>query len=359
MTSETQSKKVRHPRLWISIFCVLLSFSLVAIAGLGTALSASNDAIATLQNDLKEVNEAVSVLDAEQKTAQSEIDALESALATTDREVEDLTAECEQLKAELQQALAERKQLMADLEQSVTEQDSMKKRLNALETAGQSAADEIARLKSELESVKKEIANLKNQVSSPTDKIRIYIDQGHNPVPYHNSGSSGNGLQEDEVTFLIGSLLAELLRNDYRFEVQLSRPNKSVVLGTDNASSLMARVRGAATFNADYLISLHTNAFTSESANGIEVYSATETSESYVFGQTLLNGLLTSTNLRNRGMKLNPDLDILEFSAMPAVLVEMGFISNSGDATLMAEHPELFAQGLYNGILSYFGFLPV
>ena len=57
-------------------------------------------------------------------------------------------------------------------------------------------------------------------------------------------------------------------------------------------------------------------------------------------------------------LALNPDLDILEFSAMPAVLVEMGFISNSTDAALMSEHPELFAKGIYNGILEYFGFLP-
>ena len=188
--------------------------------------------------------------------------------------------------------------------------------------------------------------------------IKIYIDQGHNPAPHHNSGATGNGLYEQDVTFLIGCLLADLLRADKRFEVQLSRPNKSVVLGTDNKSSVMARVEGAAEFNADYLISLHTNSFDQDTANGIEIYVAKESGESYVFGESLLNGLVESTNLKKRGMKLNPDLDILEYSSMPAVLVEMGFISNSEDAALLSEHPELFAQGIYNGILDYFGLLP-
>jgi N-acetylmuramoyl-L-alanine amidase len=41
---------------------------------------------------------------------------------------------------------------------------------------------------------------------------------------------------------------------------------------------------------------------------------------------------------------------------MPALLVEMGFISNASDADLMANSPELFARGIYRGILKYYGF---
>ena len=40
---------------------------------------------------------------------------------------------------------------------------------------------------------------------------------------------------------------------------------------------------------------------------------------------------------------------------MPALLLEVGFITNSGDAQLMAENPALIARGIYNGILRYFG----
>jgi N-acetylmuramoyl-L-alanine amidase len=40
---------------------------------------------------------------------------------------------------------------------------------------------------------------------------------------------------------------------------------------------------------------------------------------------------------------------------MPAVLVELGFITNPRDARLMNEQPELFARGVYEGIKRYTG----
>ena len=40
---------------------------------------------------------------------------------------------------------------------------------------------------------------------------------------------------------------------------------------------------------------------------------------------------------------------------MPAVLVELGFITNARDARLMNEQPQLFARGVYDGIVRYVG----
>ena len=56
-------------------------------------------------------------------------------------------------------------------------------------------------------------------------------------------------------------------------------------------------------------------------------------------------------------MKVRPGLYVLRKTAMPAVLVELGFISNARDAALMNENPALFARGIYNGILDYFNLL--
>jgi N-acetylmuramoyl-L-alanine amidase len=42
---------------------------------------------------------------------------------------------------------------------------------------------------------------------------------------------------------------------------------------------------------------------------------------------------------------------------MPATLVELGFITNPVEAEMMATNPGLYAQGVYNGILSFFGML--
>ena len=156
------------------------------------------------------------------------------------------------------------------------------------------------------------------------------------------------------MTFTIGKLLAQLLTEDGRFEVCLSRPTSNTVLGTDSDSSLDARVQGAKDFGADYFISLHTNAFDLDTANGIEVYVADENSVSYSFGSALLQGLIDSTGLNDRGMKAGPNLRVLKNATMPAALLEMGFITNAQDAHMLSHHPYMFAEGIYNGILSYF-----
>ena len=195
----------------------------------------------------------------------------------------------------------------------------------------------------------------------PTEKIKIYIDQGHNHFspthpPSWNTGASNValGLYEQDITYDFGIRLAELLEQDGRFEVRLSRPTPETILGTDNDSALDFRINDALEWGADYFISLHTNSYTSTSVSGIEVYTAKGDEEGYALGNDILNALVESTDLRNRGMRDGSDLRVLKNAQMPATLIEMGYISNEGDATLLRDSSELFIQGLYNGILSYF-----
>ena len=88
--------------------------------------------------------------------------------------------------------------------------------------------------------------------------IKIYIDQGHNPVN-PNAGAEGNGLREQDIVYTIGQSLARLLRANGIFSVRLSRPEPTTQLGTSNATSLSARVNDAYSWGADYFISLHTS----------------------------------------------------------------------------------------------------
>ena len=43
-------------------------------------------------------------------------------------------------------------------------------------------------------------------------------------------------------------------------------------------------------------------------------------------------------------------------TTMPAILVELGYITNAEDVQKMVDDPWGFAQGIYNGILDYFDF---
>ena len=183
---------------------------------------------------------------------------------------------------------------------------------------------------------------------------KIYIDQGHNPQN-PNAGAEGNGLQEQTITYRIGEALAALLRANPDFEVRLSRPTPDTILGTSNSTSLQARVNDANAWGADYFISLHTNASSIPEARGVEAFAYSRPSRAFSLGEDIVQSLSEATGLNDRGMKVRPGLYVLRRTNMPAVLVEMGFITNPTDAALMNNDPALFARGIYNGILEYVG----
>ncbi|MBE6669182.1 MAG: N-acetylmuramoyl-L-alanine amidase [Ruminococcaceae bacterium] len=184
--------------------------------------------------------------------------------------------------------------------------------------------------------------------------IKIYIDQGHNPVN-PNAGAEGNGYREQDIVYNIGLALSDLLTSNGNFETRLSRPTSDTQLGTSNASSLRLRVNDANTWGANYFISLHTNASSLPSANGSEGYAFSRRSQGFILGEYILINLSRTTGLRNRGMMVRPSLYVLRETNMPAMLIELGFISNAYEADLMASDPYLFATGIYNGMLEYFG----
>ncbi len=182
--------------------------------------------------------------------------------------------------------------------------------------------------------------------------IKIYIDQGHNPSN-PNAGAEGNGLREQDLTYRIGVALADLINANPNLEARLSRPSADTQLGTSNASSLSARVNDANTWGANYFISLHANASSAPSASGVEGYVYALDTSAAELSEDIVKNLTEATGLRDRGVFARPSLYVLRRTAMPATLIELGYITNAGDAALMNENPGLFARGIYNGILEY------
>jgi N-acetylmuramoyl-L-alanine amidase len=184
--------------------------------------------------------------------------------------------------------------------------------------------------------------------------IKIYIDQGHNPQN-PNAGAEGNDLREQDLVFRIGILLADLLLANGNFEILVSRPAITTQLGTSTASSLATRVNQANEWGADYFLSLHTNASSNSSASGVEAYAFFRPSAAFTLGTIILEELSESTGLRNRGMQVRTGLYVLRKTQMPAVLIKLGFITNPRDSALMRDRPDLFAEGIYNGLIRYLG----
>ena len=184
--------------------------------------------------------------------------------------------------------------------------------------------------------------------------IKIFVDQGHNPYGF-NAGAEGFGAREQDITYIVGAYLADSLAADYRFEVATSRQNPTEILGYDTNSSLRERVDMANTWGADYFISIHVNANVNPSINGTESYVYAEGSPSYYLGQEIVQEIVRRVGTKNNGTYVRPSLYVLRRTQMPAVLVELAYISNYEDFVLLTTMQYQFAYGIYVGLLNYLG----
>ncbi len=215
---------------------------------------------------------------------------------------------------------------------------------------------------------------------------RILIDAGHGG---HDTGSVGSGgLQEKEVVLDIAKRLGALLEGRLGAEVIQTRESDVFI-------ELEERVRIANEQNADLMISIHCNSTTTTSVRGIETYYLSlttdpwalevashenasadysvhqledliskitlgeRTEESKDFAtriQTSLHSGLSrhSSKIRDRGIRKAPFV-VLIGAEIPAVLAEIGFISNRQDEQLMrqSEFRQEVAEHLFQGIADY------
>lgn len=186
--------------------------------------------------------------------------------------------------------------------------------------------------------------------------IKIFIDQGHNPSGYHNSGAEGFGLQESEINYQVGIYLRNLLNNDPRFEARVSRPTPTTVLGTDTATSLQARVQMANEWPANYFISIHCNSNPNPDINGTEVYIYQYYTQSHWLAEQVMSGVTDVVGTKDNGIYINQSLYVLRNTNMPSILVELAYLTNYANSVQLRDNQYLFAYGIFLGIMRYFGF---
>ena len=69
--------------------------------------------------------------------------------------------------------------------------------------------------------------------------------------------------------------------------------------------------------------------------------------------QCIQSQIVDSLGTVDRGMKYMPQLLVLKYTDMPAVLVEMAFIDNDEDAELLAGKTDGFARAIARGVTDY------
>ena len=65
--------------------------------------------------------------------------------------------------------------------------------------------------------------------------VKIFVDQGHNPYGV-NAGAEAFGVREQDITYLVGAYLVDILNADPRFDAIASRQTPDEILGYDNNS---------------------------------------------------------------------------------------------------------------------------
>ena len=177
----------------------------------------------------------------------------------------------------------------------------------------------------------------------PSDRPRIVIDPGHGG---HDPGTIGiGGVREKDIILPISLDVAEILRKQ-DIEVILTRD-------TDNFISLQGRTDMANDINADLFVSIHANAInlSRPDVNGLETYyyqSGRRLAE--VIHWSILNGV----KIDNRSIR-RARFYVLRHSAMPAVLVEVGFLTGAVDSSNLKDpnYRRQMAEAIARGIVEY------
>ena len=131
--------------------------------------------------------------------------------------------------------------------------------------------------------------------------MKICIDAGHNYSGF-DTGAIGNGLREQDVTFVIAQKLNELLQN-VGVETVMTRPTLHTNLGNNAKEAVNERYKIANKNNCDYFISIHTNSFVQPSARGTETLIYSRGGQAEKLAEKVNNSIVSRLNLTDRGIK--------------------------------------------------------
>jgi len=184
----------------------------------------------------------------------------------------------------------------------------------------------------------------------------VVIAPGHGG---NDPGCLGAGeLRESDLVLRVARRLAKQLKSAAGLEVHLTREE-------DRKVSLRERINFANSQHGDLLISLHAGAGFAPQAHGVELFccpgdstggaaatGAPYAARSLVVAGSVAQALAAETGAVNRGVRTAPLL-LLKDVAMPAVLVEVGFLTNPDEAAMLGTdaYIEKIAAGIARGVL--------
>ncbi len=170
----------------------------------------------------------------------------------------------------------------------------------------------------------------------------VVVDAGHGGS---DGGTVSGKAVEKDINLSVALKLKAILEND-NIEVILTR-------SSDENISLAERTSVANDSNADFFISLHCNYYEKGAQiAGLECYyNNSNATESKGYAESIINAISLSEDIETRYAKTE-GYYVLRNTQMPAVLVEMGFLSNDSESQKLLDddYQESLAQRIAEGI---------
>lgn len=174
--------------------------------------------------------------------------------------------------------------------------------------------------------------------------MKIFLDPGHGG---NNPGAvAASGLQEADVNLDVALRTGRILQSN-GYEIMYSRTEDTTV-------SLRERAEMANSWGADYFVSIHCNANVNTAIMGTESFYYREGSIAQSFAQVVNNALVAQIETKDLGI-FQANFAVLRLTYMPAILVELAFISNPTEAEQlsMPSFRENCAIGISNGVIEF------
>lgn len=176
----------------------------------------------------------------------------------------------------------------------------------------------------------------------------VVVDAGHGSV---DSGACYENLEEKHINLQVAFFVKELLEQS-NIKVVMTRTDDSLYNQNRN-DDLIHRVKVTNDINPDCFVSIHVNKYpTSEPFGGQAYYFAGEASK--LLAEKIQHELkfIQPENYRSIG---TGNYLVLKRTNCPAVIVEIGFISNPNDRQRITNRDEQYriAKAIRNGVVNY------
>lgn len=183
----------------------------------------------------------------------------------------------------------------------------------------------------------------------------IVIDPGHGGS---DSGAIGpGGTMEKDVTLAVSKKVYDILVRNGATVIMTRTTDRDVYAPNDSATEeLQARVNVAENIvNTDIFLCIHANSFSSPAAHGTETYYYSSSQNGRRLAALVQDELIKSDGLADRGIN-TANFYVLKHTTMPAILVELAFISNNHEEGLLNDDTfqEKLAEAICRGINRYF-----